>query len=644
MDATHAVAAAAEVAEEAPLDPQAALDEKVRGDALAATLATAAVLGVGVAAGADGNAAGVFAAFCLASFAGQQAVWGVAPALHSPLMAVTNAISGLTALGGAALLDNSRLVPEGPAEWLGAFAVVVSSINIVGGFRITDSMLALFQRKGDPVAPLALFAAPVALGGFATLAAAANDPTSVLPQVVSAAAATACVASIGGLATQKTARYGNVAGMAGVSLAVVATFARALQASGGDLASCLPLLGLMTLGGGAGYAVAGGVGPAELPQTVAAFHSLVGIAATATALGEFVAHADELGVGGGAAAVAATIIGGITFTGSIVAYTKLAGIASSKPIAKNDVVNSALALAALGAGAYSVVEGATPAGDAAMAGAGAIAAALGYSLVSSIGGADMPVVITVLNSYSGWALAAEGVLLKDGTLASVGALIGFSGAILTKIMCDAMNRDVLAVVLGGAAPKPAPAGGGAVVDLGQHRETDAAGAAASLVAAETVFIVPGYGLAVAKAQYVVAELVDELVKAGKTVKFGIHPVAGRMPGQLNVLLAEAGVDYDIVYELEEINDAFAECDVSVVIGASDTVNSGAEDDPNSPIAGMPVLKVWDAKKTIAFKRSMSSTGYAGVANPTFYKDSTEMLLGDAKDTASALLVELRKAL
>ena len=198
------------------------------------------------------------------------------------------------------------------------------------------------------------------------------------------------------------------------------------------------------------------------------------------------------------------------------------------------------------------------------------------------------------------------------------------------------------MVLGGKAAAPVVEGD--VVDLGPHREIDAAGAAAALVAADSVLIVPGYGLAVAKAQYVVAELVDELRKAGKKVGFGIHPVAGRMPGQLNVLLAEAGVDYDIVFELEEINDDFADTDVSVVIGASDTVNSGAEDDPNSPIAGMPVLKVWDAKKTISFKRSMGSTGYAGVQNPTFFKDNTDMLLGDAKDTASALLTELRNAL
>merc|ERR1719274_309343 len=401
----------------------------------------------------------------------------------------------------------------------------------------------------------------------------------------------------------------------------------------------LSLGALLAAGGAGGYVVAGGAGPAELPQTVAAFHSLVGIAAVATAVGEFLAHAEELGVGGGAAAVLA-VVGGVTFSGSIVAYAKLAGLTSSSPLAKNDLINGALLIGALGTGALAVSQGVTMAP--ALAASGALSAVLGYFLVSSIGGADMPVVITVLNSYSGWALAAEGALLKDPTLASVGALIGFSGAILTKIMCDAMNRDVVEVVLGGKAAEPVVEGD--VVDLGPHREIDAAGAAAALVAANSVLIVSGYGLAVAKAQYVVAELVDELRKAGKKVGFGIHPVAGRMPGQLNVLLAEAGVPYDIVYELEECNDDFADTDVSIVLGASDTVNSGALDDPNSPIAGMPVLRVWDAETTIAFKRSMGSTGYAGVANPTFYKENTQMLLGDAKDTASALLESLRAQL
>ena len=427
-----------EVVEEEVQDPQDALNDKVQGDATALTAVAAVTILVGLASGGDVSNAALFGAFCLASFAGQQAVWGVAPSLHSPLMAVTNAVSGLTALGGAALLDPSDPIPHTPAQYLGAFAVAVSAINIAGGFRITDATLQLFKRKDDPEPPLGLFIAPVGLAALATLGAAATDPTSVLPDVVAGAAATACVAGIGGLASQDTARYGNAAAIAGVSLAVVASFAHVIQASPDDLGGVLALGSLLAVGGGTGYVVAGGVGPSELPQTVAAFHSLVGIAAVATAVGEFLAHADELGIGGGAAAVLAAVIGGVTFSGSIVAYSKLAGLASSTPLVKNDLINGALLVGALGTGGFAVAQGVTAAP--ALAASGALSAVLGYFLVSSIGGADMPVVITVLNSYSGWALAAEGALLKDPTLASVGALIGFSGAILTKIMCDAMNR------------------------------------------------------------------------------------------------------------------------------------------------------------------------------------------------------------
>ena len=318
-----------------------------------------ATIGVGLASGGDVSNAALFGAFCLASFAGQQAVWGVAPALHSPLMAVTNAVSGLTALGGAALLDPSDPIPHTPAQFLGAFAVAVSAINIAGGFRVTDAMLQLFRREGDPEPPLSYFAAPVGLAAVATLGAAATDPTSVLPDVVAGAAATACVAGIGGLASQDTARYGNAAAVAGVGLAVVATFAHVIQASPGDLGGVLSLGALLAAGGAGGYVVAGGVGPAELPQTVAAFHSLVGIAAVATAVGEFLAHAEELGIGGGVAAVLAAVVGGVTFSGSIVAYAKLAGLTSSSPLAKNDLINGALLVGALGTGALAVSQGVT---------------------------------------------------------------------------------------------------------------------------------------------------------------------------------------------------------------------------------------------------------------------------------------------
>ena len=255
-------------------------------------------------------------------------------------------------------------------------------------------------------------------------------------------------------------------------------------------------------------------------------------------------------------------------------------------------------------------------------------------MTASIGGADMPVVITVLNSYSGWALCAEGFMLDMPLLTTIGALIGCSGAALTKIMCDAMNRDILSVILGGYGTKSSGKGT-AMKFEGEATMVDVETTIDLLAEAESVIIVPGYGLAVAKGQYPLKDLVDTLRKEGKKVRFGIHPVAGRMPGQLNVLLAEAGVPYDIVEELEEINDDFEKTDVVLVIGANDTVNSAAEDDPNSEIAGMPVMRVWKSKKVIVMKRSLAA-GYAGVDNPVFLKDNTDMLLGDAKDTCDKL--------
>ena len=280
-------------------------------------------------------------------------------------------------------------------------------------------------------------------------------------------------------------------------------------------------------------------------------------------------------------------------------------------------------------------------GLAALGGALGTSGALGWHMTASIGGADMPVVITVLNSYSGWALCAEGFMLDMPILTTVGALIGCSGAALTKIMCDAMNRDIVSVLLGGYGTK-ATGGGEAMKFEGETTMTNVDDVCKLLTESESVIIVPGYGLAVAKGQYPLKDMVDTLTANGKKVRFGIHPVAGRMPGQLNVLLAEAGVPYDIVEELEEINDDFDETDVALVIGANDTVNSAAEDDPNSEIAGMPVLRVWRAKQVIVMKRSLAA-GYAGVDNPVFLKDNTDMLLGDAKETCEKLAAGVKSA-
>jgi NAD(P) transhydrogenase len=307
-----------------------------------------------------------------------------------------------------------------------------------------------------------------------------------------------------------------------------------------------------------------------------------------------------------------------------------------------DQINAGLGLGTLGFGAMFMGGPEAGVGLAALGGSLTTSGILGWHMTASIGGADMPVVITVLNSYSGWALCAEGFMLDMPLLTTVGALIGCSGAALTKIMCDAMNRDILSVILGGYGTKSS-AKGEAMKFEGESTTTTVEDTVKLLLESESVIIVPGYGLAVAKGQYPLKEMVDSLIAAGKKVRFAIHPVAGRMPGQLNVLLAEAGVDYSIVEELEEINDDFSETDVALVIGANDTINSAAEDDPNSQIAGMPVLRVWNAKQVIVLKRSLAA-GYAGVENPVFIKTNTDMLLGDAKDTCEKLAAGVKAAL
>jgi NAD(P) transhydrogenase len=301
-----------------------------------------------------------------------------------------------------------------------------------------------------------------------------------------------------------------------------------------------------------------------------------------------------------------------------------------------------MGLGAVTLGTGAIVMGAPELGTgiAALGTALSTSGVLGWHMTASIGGADMPVVITVLNSYSGWALCAEGFMLDMPLLTTVGALIGCSGAALTKIMCDAMNRDIVSVILGGYGTK-STAGGEAMTFSGEATMTTVEDTVKLLADSQSVIIVPGYGLAVAKGQYPLKEMVDILTKQGKKVRFAIHPVAGRMPGQLNVLLAEAGVPYDIVEEMEEINDDFGDTDVTLVIGANDTINSAAEDDPNSQIAGMPVLRVWKSKQVIVMKRSLAA-GYAGVDNPVFVKDNTDMLLGDAKATCEKLAAGVKE--
>jgi len=594
----------------------------------------------------------LLATFGLAGLAGYQVVWGVAPALHSPLMAVTNAISGCTAIGGMLLLasgehSSNSLIPDSPAHWMGAIATALSFVNIAGGFLVSGKMLDLFRRPEDPEEFFEVYGVPVGIICAGLMASSFFNvgDMGLMSGTTSIAASILCISSIAALANQETARTGNFLGMVGVGLGIVATTSEMAIAGAGPVV--FEQAGLLGCAGAAvGTAIASKVGPTELPQTVAAFHSLVGIAAIAGAAGEFLGNSGELSGGTLTSIYLATFIGGVTFSGSLVAFGKLAGIFDSAPLRLpgRDQLN----LTMLGVCALGMVAFLSPGYSAeflsmdldtvklaSLGMAAAVSSVLGWHLTASIGGADMPVVITVLNSYSGWALCAEGFLLNNPLLAQVGALIGFSGAILTWIMCEAMGRDIVSVILGGAGTPTAQVdevkeNNGEVTTVNTDYVTDA------IMEADSIIITPGYGLAVAQAQFAIADIAKNLKAAGKNVRFAIHPVAGRMPGQLNVLLAEAGVPYDIVFEMEEINDEFDNTDVTLVIGASDTVSSAAEDNPNCSIYGMPVLRVWNSGQVFVLKRSIGNTGYAGMMNPILFKDNVDVLLGDAKETCDVL--------
>jgi len=596
---------------------------------------------------ADRQLAAMLTIFSLAGLAGYQAVLGVPPALHSPLMSATNAISGMTAVGAMFLLPAQVARPSGAAQLLGAAALVLSAINIAGGFVVTNKMLSLFRRPTDDPEYYQFFAIPGALmlAGYALLVAKGAVHASAL---VALASGVLCIGCIGALGKQVTARLGNVLGLTGVTFGLAATVG-GMCASGATRAGLLGVGGLFAAGSAGGLGIASRVGPTELPQTVAGFHSLVGLAAALTGVGEFLHRAAGGTVGGaaGAAIYLATALGAITTTGSIVAFGKLQGLIASKPTALpfKNLVNSIM-LALNGWVLYRFAMGVAMASGLKLLTMGGLAAAfLGMHVTQSIGGADMPVVITSLNSASGWALCAEGFMLQSSLLTTVGALIGFSGAILTADMCESMNRGIISVLLGGAVQKKKSGGGEAAkVEYAPHTETSVGALAQRMTEAKSIVIVPGYGLAVAKAQYAIADIAARLKSNGCNLRFAIHPVAGRMPGQLNVLLAEAGVPYDVVLEMDEINDDLPETDMVVVIGASDTVNSDAETDPECAIAGMPVIRAWTAKDVVVLKRSMGSVSYAGVDNPVFYNENTDILLGDAKASCDALQSALAEAL
>ena len=454
------------------------------------------------------------------------------------------------------------------------------------------------------------------------------------------------ILSLGGLSNQETALRGNLYGMIGMALAVLATvFGPQVTWAG------IPwIIVAMLIGGSIGLYAARTVQMTQMPELVALMHSMVGLAAMLVGISTFIDPEASKGFLGAAKSIhemviyIGILIGAVTFSGSIVAFGKLSGRIGGNPLLLpgRHWLNLVGLLVVIYFGrefmnAHTIQDGIMP-----LAVMTVIALLFGIHMVMAIGGADMPVVVSMLNSYSGWAAAATGFMLSNDLLIVTGALVGSSGAILSYIMCKAMARSFISVIAGGfgtASAAPAPAGG-AAQPAGEVTPISATETAELLREAKSVIIVPGYGMAVAQAQHTVYEITKFLREKGVNIRFGIHPVAGRMPGHMNVLLAEAKVPYDIVFEMDELNDDFPKTDVVMVIGANDIVNPGAQDDPSSPIAGMPVLEVWKAKTSIVMKRSMAS-GYAGVDNPLFYKENNRMLFGDAKKMLDEVLVVLK---
>ena len=445
------------------------------------------------------------------------------------------------------------------------------------------------------------------------------------------------ILALAGLSKHETAKKGNAFGILGMVLALVATnYAIAQPADGRsfDWTSAVLLYGAIAIGAVIGAWKARRVEMTGMPELIALLHSFVGAAAVLVGFNVHLSdtHTDVLHA---VEVVLGIFIGAVTLTGSLVAWGKLNGRIASKPLTLpgRNWLNLAALVAVAGFGCWYVATlSLIP-----LLLVTLISLALGCHLVAAIGGADMPVVISMLNSYSGWAAAFSGFMLDQTILIITGALVGASGAILSYIMCRAMNRSFVSVILGGFGDAPVADSG----EMGEHREVTTSDVAKMLTGARSVVVAPGYGMAVAQAQYPVAELTARLRERGINVRFAIHPVAGRLPGHMNVLLAEAKVPYDIVLEMDEINDDFTDTDVVLVIGANDTVNPAANE-PGSPISGMPVLKVWEAAQVVIFKRSMSA-GYAGVQNPLFFNENSAMCFGDAKATVQSILDDLRSA-
>lgn len=447
------------------------------------------------------------------------------------------------------------------------------------------------------------------------------------------------ILSLGSLSSQESAKRGVFYGIIGMVIAILATVL------GQGVEGHVYIIAAIAIASVIGILLARRVEMTSMPQLVAILHSFVGLAAVLVGFGSYLdphthalpptehtIHLIEVYIG--------IFIGALTFTGSIIAWGKLEGKVRSKPLIYpgRHLVNILLLLVCIVVGAMFTMAPGTE-GMIYLYIMTAISAFIGIMLVMAIGGADMPVVVSMLNSYSGWAASAAGFMLGNDLLIVTGALVGSSGAILSMIMCEAMNRSFFSVILGGFGNAPAAAGAAAAIE-GEVTSLNHEEVANLLKEAKSLVIVPGYGMAVAKAQYPIYDMVQTLRKAGKQVRFAIHPVAGRLPGHMNVLLAEANVPYDIVLEMDEINEDLPDTDVVMVIGANDVVNPGAQDDPSSPIYGMPVIEAWKAEKVIVMKRSMS-VGYAGVENPLFYKSNTDMLYGDAKESVEKILTYLK---
>ncbi|HEV7699672.1 MAG TPA: NAD(P)(+) transhydrogenase (Re/Si-specific) subunit beta [Pyrinomonadaceae bacterium] len=465
--------------------------------------------------------------------------------------------------------------------------------------------------------------------------------TQSLITIAYIAASALFILSLGGLSQQATARRGNLYGILGMLIALVAT------AVGMNTGGLPVLLGALIPGMVIGAVLASRVQMTSMPELVAMLHSFVGLAAVLVGIatyldpnapkatgGEHSLHLGEIFVG--------VCIGSVTFTGSVIAFLKLRGTIGGKPfmLPGRHMLNLVMLLITIGLGVAFFMSPDTASGIWPLLIATAITGILGVHFIMAIGGADMPVVVSMLNSYSGWAAAAAGFMLGNDLLIITGALVGSSGAILSYIMCKGMNRSFVSVMLGGFGTEGGTVSTATGEPQGEVHSVDAAGASDLLLNSKKIIIIPGYGLAVAQAQHSLAEVVKILKEKGVEIKFAIHPVAGRLPGHMNVLLAEANIPYDIVYEMDEVNNEFAQTDVAWVIGANDIVNPSAMDDPGSPIAGMPVLHVWEARTCIVMKRGMAS-GYAGVDNPLFYKDNTLMLFGDAKKVVDEILTAMR---